>query len=117
MAAMSREVRRIVVAHLTERGMDPALIAAELGVSRETVRRDLLVPLPSTPAATADPVAPDVVDPETLVLRLDEPLRTSLAVLREVCNGPDTEAQHVAAARAAIHATADTIRERTFART
>lgn len=117
MAAMSREVRRIVVAHLTQRGMDPALIAAELGVSRETVRRDLLVPPPPAPIAAEADVAPDVVDAETLVLQLDEPLRTSLAALREVCNGPDTEAQNVAAARAAIHATADHIRERTFART
>lgn len=113
MAAMSREVRRIVVAHLTERGMDPAQIAAELAVSRETVRRDLLNPPPPAPA----PAAPDVEGSEDLVLRLDEPLRESLAVLREVCNGPDTVAQHVAAARAAIHATADHIRERTFART
>ncbi|MFD1659989.1 helix-turn-helix domain-containing protein [Streptomyces caeni] len=113
MAAMSREVRRIVVAHLTERGMDPAKIASELGVSRETVRRDLHNPPPPAPAAAGS----DVADAEDLVLRLDEPLRESLAVLRAVCNGPDTVAQHVAAARAAIHATADTIRERPYART
>lgn len=113
MAAMSREVRRIIVAHLTERGMDPAKIAAELGVSRETVRRDLHNPPPSAPAAAGS----DVADAEALVLRLDEPLRESLAVLRAVCNGADTVAQHVAAARAAIHATADTIRERPYART
>ncbi|KUN95430.1 helix-turn-helix domain-containing protein [Streptomyces caeruleatus] len=113
MAAMSREVRRIVVAHLTERRMDPAQIAAELGVSRETVRRDLLNPPPPAPAAAG----PDVADGEDLVLRLDEPLRESLTVLREVCSGPDTVAQRVAAARAAIHATADSIRERPPVRT
>jgi hypothetical protein len=107
MAAMSREVRRIVVAHLAERLMDPAQIAAELGVSRETVRRDLQNPPPPAPAA----VGPDVEGGEVLVLRLDEPLHISLATLREVCNGPDTEAQNVAAARAAIHATADHFRD------
>ena len=107
MAAMSREVRRIVVAHLTERRMDPAQIAAELGVSRETVRRDLLNPPPPAPATAG----PDVEGAEVLVLRLDEPLRESLAVLRETCNGPDTVAQRVAAARAAIHATADHFRD------
>ncbi|WP_240982876.1 helix-turn-helix domain-containing protein [Streptomyces sp. S3(2020)] len=117
MAAMSREVRRIVVAHLASLHMPVPKIADELGVSRETVRRDLLDAPPPAPTAATPDAAPDVAGGKALVLRLDAPMRASLAVLREVCNGPDTEAQNVAAARAAIHATADTIRERTFART
>lgn len=114
--SMSRATRQIVVAHLTERGMDPTAIAAELGVSRETVRRDLLNPPPPLSPTGGTVEAPDVAGPEVLTLRLDEPLHTSLAVLRTVCNGADNEAQNVAAARAAIHAMADTIRERTPAR-
>lgn len=115
--SMSRDTRRVLVAHLTERNMDPTAIAAELGVSRETVRRDLLNPPPLAPAAAGPDVAADAAPGDTLVLRLDKPLHTSLAILREVCNGADNEAQNVAAARAAIHAMADTIRERTPART
>ncbi|WP_338907060.1 helix-turn-helix domain-containing protein [Streptomyces nigra] len=111
MAAMSREVRRIVVAHLASLNMDPAQIAAELGVSRETVRRDLLNPPPPAPAPAGPDVAAAEADASTLVLLLDEPLHTSLTVLRQTCNGPDTEAQNVASARAAIHAMADHFRD------
>lgn len=115
--SMSRATRQIIVAHLTDDGMDIGEIASELGVSRETVRRDLhnRPPKPATASPAAE--APDVAPGEALVLRLDEPLRGSLAVLRQVCNGPDNAAQNVAAARAAIHAVADGYRERTPART
>ncbi|MGI5406624.1 helix-turn-helix domain-containing protein [Streptomyces chartreusis] len=114
---MTRATRQIVVAHLAERGMDPATIASELGVSCETVCRDLTNPPSPLPAAESTEVAPVVADAEVLVLRLDEALRASLALLRGVCNGPDNEVQNVAAARAAIHATADHFRERTPTRT
>lgn len=53
--SMSRATRQIVVAHLTDRGMSPGEIADELGVSRETVRRDLH----NTPPPTALEPAPD----------------------------------------------------------
>lgn len=106
MAALSRATRRIVVAHLTVRGMKPAEIASELDVSADTVRRDL----DATPAAaTPDPATPSAPDVDTLTLRLDEPLREALAVLRSVRNGPDTPEQNTAAARAAIRATADAV--------
>ncbi|WP_030185598.1 helix-turn-helix domain-containing protein [Streptomyces sp. NRRL S-813] len=58
MSALSREVRRIIFARLTDRGMNAADIADELGVSRETVRRDLHnAPPPTAPEPAAD-VAP-----------------------------------------------------------
>jgi predicted ArsR family transcriptional regulator len=94
-STLSRATRRLIVAHLTQCGMNAADIAAELGVSRETVRRDL-----------HNPPHGDV-----LVLRLDEPLRQALAVLRATVRQPDTPTQNIAAARAAIRATADTVRE------
>ncbi|MFJ8951849.1 helix-turn-helix domain-containing protein [Streptomyces sp. NPDC102381] len=47
MTVRSVEVRRIIVAHLTDRHMSVAEIADELGVSRETVRRDRLNPPPA----------------------------------------------------------------------
>ncbi|MFF2651485.1 DeoR family transcriptional regulator [Streptomyces sp. NPDC058045] len=55
MSVLSIEVRRIIVAHLTDLHMSTADIAAELGVSRETVRRDLL----ARPTATEEDPAPD----------------------------------------------------------
>ncbi|MGW1363497.1 DeoR family transcriptional regulator [Streptomyces chartreusis] len=113
---MSRGTRRIIVAHLTSLHMDPAQIAAELGVSRETVRRDLNNLPPTTDSQTGAVEVPDVAGPEALTLRLDEPLHTSLAVLRETCNGPDAVDQNVASARAAIHAMADHFRDRPYDR-
>jgi AraC-like DNA-binding protein len=40
MAAMTRATRRIIVLHLLRHGITPAEIASELGVSKDTVRRD-----------------------------------------------------------------------------
>ncbi|MEV0209439.1 helix-turn-helix domain-containing protein [Streptomyces sp. NPDC050788] len=107
MTAMSRATRQIVVVHLASRGMTQQKIADELGISRDTVRRDIV----EAPPAAADPAAPDAADVATLVLHLDEPLRDALAVLRSVHDCPDTVTQNVAAARAAIRATADTVAE------
>ncbi|MGW0163643.1 helix-turn-helix domain-containing protein [Streptomyces sp. NPDC003343] len=104
---MSRATRRIVVAHLASRGMPLPQIASELGVSRDTVRRDLDA-APLTPAMDA---APDAQDVDTLALPLDEPLRMRLAVLRAVHGGADTEAQNRAVVRAAVCATADAVIE------
>jgi hypothetical protein len=92
---MSVGTRRLLVRHLADRDMPPAKIASELGISRETVRRDLH----------------NTRHSGVLVLRLDEALSEALAVLRSVCDCPDTVAQNVAAARAAIRATADTVTE------
>ncbi|MFJ1653490.1 helix-turn-helix domain-containing protein [Streptomyces sp. NPDC088337] len=63
------------------------------------------------PAPTEPQPAPHDTPPDRLVLVLDEPLRQSLAVLRAACGGADTPKQNGAAARAAIHAVADTMRE------
>ncbi|MGW0630157.1 helix-turn-helix domain-containing protein [Streptomyces sp. NPDC002758] len=71
---MSVGTRRILVAHLAERGMTVAAVAAELDVSRETVRRDLHNPPPAaepeTPPDVAPP-APGLVLPESTQLRQD----------------------------------------------
>ncbi|MFC9050072.1 helix-turn-helix domain-containing protein [Streptomyces anthocyanicus] len=74
MAAMSRATRRIVVAHLTDRGMSPAEIASELGVSRDTVRRDLADAPPPAPPAEREPAAPvaaGLLLPDVVQLRKD----------------------------------------------
>ena len=106
MSTLSRATRQLVVAHLSGRGMNPQEIAAELGVSRETVRRDLHNAEPAASTGAGTDVAAGV-----LVLCLDEPLRVALAVLRGRLGAPDTVVQNVAAARAAIRATADTVLE------
>lgn len=74
MAAMSRATRRLVVAHLTEHGMNPADIAAELDVSPDTVRRDIREAPPATTAETtvvAAPPAPGLLLPDSPQLRQD----------------------------------------------
>ncbi|MGW7715187.1 winged helix-turn-helix domain-containing protein [Streptomyces chartreusis] len=68
MAAMSRATRRIIVAHLMRDGMSPVDIASELGVSRDTVRRDAEAThqgasTDAAPDAQAD--APGLLVPET----------------------------------------------------
>lgn len=50
----------MIVADLTARHMSAAQIADELGVSRETVRRDLHNPPPAVEAVPVPDVAPDV---------------------------------------------------------
>jgi AraC-like DNA-binding protein len=105
---MSRATRRIVVAHLTEHGMNPAQIAAELHVSRDTVRRDLdatgeFSPVPET--ESAEPPAPCLLLTETTQLRQD--LNLLAAAFR---------AQREDAACFGIHVAAEGIRRRTHAR-
>lgn len=63
MAALSRATRRIIVMHLLRDGMSVPEIAAELGVSRDTVRRDAQQDAPAAHQVMrpdADPVAPQV---------------------------------------------------------
>ncbi|WP_019072411.1 helix-turn-helix domain-containing protein [Streptomyces hokutonensis] len=108
MSTLSRDTRRIVVAHLTARGMIPAEIASELGVSRDTVRRDLAETPPQAPAP-ADPVAappaPGLLLPESTQLRQD------LNVLAAAY-----KAQREDVARSAIHQAAQAVRARVHAR-
>ncbi|QIJ62569.1 HTH domain-containing protein [Streptomyces sp. JB150] len=114
--ALTVAARQAVVRQLIER--DPNLsarkIAAEIGVGKDTVRRDLEAIRHEDSQAAPEPAATapdDAPDGDRLVLVLDEPLRQALAVLRATRARPDTPQENVAAARAAIRATADTIVE------
>ncbi|XKK63916.1 helix-turn-helix domain-containing protein [Streptomyces sp. ARC32] len=105
---MSRATRRLVVAHLTERGMPLAEIAAELGVSRDTVRRDLADAPPSAPAAQPEPAPPVAAG---LLLPEGKQLRQDLNVLTVACR-----AQPEDVARFAIHQAAQGVRHHWQAR-
>ncbi|MDV9168757.1 hypothetical protein R6V09_01185 [Streptomyces sp. W16] len=108
MTAMSRATRRIVVAHLTEHGMNPVDIAAELEVSADTVRRDIRETPPAVVTETvtvAAPPAPGLLLPESTQLRQD--LNLLAASYR---------AQREDVARFAIHVAAEAIRRRMQAR-
>ncbi|MEU1303335.1 HTH domain-containing protein [Streptomyces shenzhenensis] len=104
MAELSLELRQVLVRHLTDRNMSAAEVATELGVSAQTVRRDLHTVESASRVDIDTTVAGDV-----LLLRLDQPMREALAVLRSTRQAPDTEAHNRAAARAAIRATADAV--------
>jgi predicted ArsR family transcriptional regulator len=109
---MTVATRRALVRQLIEQ--DPTLstrkIAAQIGVGKDAIRRDLEAirqedaEAAPEPAAAAPETAPD---DDRLVLVLDEPLRQALAVLRAVRARPDTPRENVAVARAAIRAMAD----------
>ncbi|WP_405645880.1 helix-turn-helix domain-containing protein [Streptomyces sp. NBC_00019] len=101
---MSRETRRIVVAHLTDRGMNPADIAAELDVSADTVRRDLREQPPSAPAPEPEPAAPVAAG---LLLPESTQLRQNLNLLAAAYNGLPEDV-----ARFAIHQAAQAVRRR-----
>ena len=108
MAAMSRATRRIVVAHLTEHGMNPAEIASELEVSADTVRRDIREAPPADRGdipTVAAPPAPGLLLPESTQLRQD--LNLLAAAFK---------AQPEDAARFAIHQLARHVRARVHAR-
>ena len=125
-SAMSIATRRALVRQLADG--DPTLsaraIASQVGVSKDTVLRDLAETLPasSQPAPEVAVSEPQPAPQPTaearagapqgyLVLVLDEPLRQALAALRAQVGAPDTEKQNVAAARAAIRSVADTVVE------
>ncbi|MEU9656717.1 helix-turn-helix domain-containing protein [Streptomyces chartreusis] len=99
---MSRATRRIVVAHLAERGMNPAEIAAELGVSRDTVRRDLAEAPPPAPAPEPEPAPPVAAG---LLLPEHPQLADDLATLTAAF-----DARPEYAARFAIHQEAQRVR-------
>ncbi|MFJ8603410.1 helix-turn-helix domain-containing protein [Streptomyces shenzhenensis] len=106
--------RRAKVAQLLahDPGMSARAIAAQLGVGKDTVRRDMdALRANGAPPSAAPDAPPAPQDTDVLVLRLDEPLRQALAVLRAMRRGPDTPEQNRAAARAAIRATADAVLE------
>ncbi|MFF3460991.1 helix-turn-helix domain-containing protein [Streptomyces sp. NPDC001984] len=105
---MSVGTRRILVAHLTDRGMNPQEIADELDVSRETVRRDLHNPPPTQapePAADVPPAEDELRLPASPQLGQD---------LRLITASYKRPAEDVAAEL--LHAHAETIRARVHAR-
>lgn len=115
--AMTVDVRQTLVRQLIEQ--DPTLsarkIAGQIGVSKDTVLRDLEAIRQEDAAAAPDPAtaAPqEAPDDDRLVLVLDAPLRQALAVLRAQRARPDTPRENVAAARAAIRALADHLIEK-----
>ncbi|MEU3899764.1 HTH domain-containing protein [Streptomyces sp. NPDC045251] len=110
--AMTVDVRQALVRQLIEQ--DPTLsarkIAGQIGVGKDTVRRDLEAIRREAAAAApgAAPAAPETApQDDRLVLVLDAPLRQALAVLRAQRARPDSPRENVAAARAAIRAMAD----------
>ena len=108
MAAMSRATRRLVVAHLTEHGMNPVDIASELEVSADTVRRDIREAPPATVTQTdivAAAPAPGLLLPESTQLRQDLNLLAA-----------SYKAQREDVAKFAIHVAAEGIRRRMHAR-
>ncbi|MER5213684.1 HTH domain-containing protein [Streptomyces sp. NPDC002838] len=105
---MTRATRRLIVAHLTTHGMTAAEIADELGVSRETVRRDLHNPPPS---AAPEP-APDVAFGEqVLSLPPSTQLRQDLRLLADSYKAPAEDV-----AQQLLHREAEAIRDRMRAR-
>ncbi|MFJ4829869.1 DeoR family transcriptional regulator [Streptomyces sp. NPDC088747] len=116
---MSRATRLIVVAHLTERHMTVPEIAAELGVSKETVRRDLHNPPPAAEPETPPNVAPDEPPvsadprpgPEGVTLPPSEQLGKDLRLLAASYKGQPEDI-----ARLLIHQAAEAVRTRMAAR-
>ncbi|MET8824771.1 winged helix-turn-helix domain-containing protein [Streptomyces sp. NPDC004610] len=99
---MSRATRRIIVAHLTDHGMNPAEIAAELKVSPDTVRRDLRDHTQPAPTPDPEPAAPAAAG----LLLPDHPqTRRNLELLTTALG-----AQPEDAARYAIHQEARRVR-------
>ncbi|MFE7273024.1 helix-turn-helix domain-containing protein [Streptomyces sp. NPDC057623] len=84
---MSRATRQIVVVHLADRGMSPTEIADELGVSRETVRRDLNSTPPPVASDEAAETAPDVAADEQPVsadtIEITDTMRANLNVFEQ----------------------------------
>lgn len=100
MSSLSRDTRRIIVAHLTDRGMIPAEIASELGVSRDTVRRDMEICV----AQQATQTEPAAVPPAPGLLLPDSPqLRQDLNVLTTAFKAQPEDAARFAVSQLARH--------------
>lgn len=101
-AARRRKVRRLIE---RDPNLSARTIATQLGVGKDTVRRDL--DAIRAEQQTTEPPAP--ADGDRLVLALDEPLRQALAVLRATRGQPDTLAANIAIVRAAVRVMAETV--------
>ena len=114
--AMTIETRRTLVRQLADSDstLSARAIALQVGVSKDTVLRDLAEtrPAQNQPESAEPAVEPDrETDSDWLVIHLDDEMRQALAVLRATRNGPDTDTANRAAARAAIRAMADIVIE------
>lgn len=109
---MSRATRQIVVAHLTDRGMSPTEIADELGVSRETVRRDLHNrPTDDQPETAPDEAPPVAFGEQGLTLPPSLQLGQDLRLLAASYKAPAEDI-----VRQLLHLEAEAIRDRVHAR-
>jgi len=118
-APLTMTARRAMVAELRrqEPGISARKIADRLGAGKDTILRDIAeieteqrqrAAEAAASAASAEPPAPpDAPEGDTLVIRLDEPMRQALATLRAAVGSPDTPTANRRAARAAIRAMAD----------
>ncbi|MFJ5259106.1 helix-turn-helix domain-containing protein [Streptomyces sp. NPDC088387] len=114
--SMSRTTRQIVVAHLTDRGMSPTEIADELGVSRETVRRDLhnapaSAPTPADPDEAPDVAVPEPFGPQGVTLPASLDLGQDLRLLATCYKAPPEDVT-----RHLLRREAEAIRDRMRAR-
>lgn len=115
-APLTIAARRAMVEQLQrqEPGISARKIGARLGVGKDAILRDIDAIETERRQRAAEAAAVAAVDePEgdSLVIRLDGPMRQALAVLRATGGAADTPKQNVAAARAAIRAMADTVIE------
>ncbi|MEV4033423.1 helix-turn-helix domain-containing protein [Streptomyces umbrinus] len=122
-APLNMTARRAMVAELRRQEPDISArkIAARLGVGKDAILRDIAeiemeqrqraAEAETVPPDSAPPSTADAPEGDTLVIRLDEPMRQALAVLRAQVGAPDTPGQNRAAARAAIRSVADTVLE------
>ncbi|MFK0172630.1 helix-turn-helix domain-containing protein [Streptomyces sp. NPDC090306] len=125
--------RRTEALRLSRQRLSLRDIGERLGVSKDTVARDIRAakldeakrqtdmsrdtagPVDETTAPADEtgetPARPGWQDGDVLVIRLDEPMREALATIRAAKGQPDGEVYNVAAARGAIRALANQYRD------
>ncbi|MCX4972195.1 hypothetical protein [Streptomyces sp. NBC_00620] len=119
MSELSRELRQVLVRHLVDAGRNATEIAAELGISRHTARRDMETVVTemvttAAPDAPADerPVSADPrPGPEGVTLPPSDQLGKDLRLLAASYKGQPEDV-----ARFAIHQAAEAVRARMTAR-
>ena len=114
-APLNMAARRAMVEELRRQEPDISArkIAARLGVGKDAILRDIAEieteqrQRAAEVAAAAAPAEPPAPESDTIVIRLDEPMRQALATLRATVGAPDTPTANGRAARAAIQSMAD----------
>lgn len=127
-APLNMAARRAMVDELRRQEPDISArkIADRLGVGKDTILRDIAeieteqrqraAEVAAAAAPAEPPPPPAAPENDTIVIRLDEPMRQALATLRATVGSPDTPTANVRAARAAIHAMADHFAEQQYSR-